>query len=217
MFNFYKIIEMFKSTAFGFVSMLCFFSLVTVTMITSCKHEVKTLDINGKMLKAIESNIIITEDSQRLVLNEDSISKIYYLVRHAEKDTTIKDEPPLTTEGLARAAKIADILRGTRVDAIYSTITMRTMFTVDSLADIKAMKILPYDNKTLKDLLETVKKSTVYNRIFIVGHSNTIPSITNTLAGRDIFTKTFDDSDYGNFVVVVEKKSGEADVYTLRY
>jgi len=183
----------------------------------SCKPEVKTLDINGKMLKAIESNVIITEDSQKLVLNEDSISKIYYLVRHAEKDTSIKDEPPLTTEGLARATKIADIMRGTRVDAIYSTITMRTMFTVDSLADIKAMKILPYENKTLKDLLETVKNSTDYNRIFIVGHSNTIPSITNTLAGRDIFTKTFDESDYGNFVIVVEKISGATDVYTLRY
>jgi len=151
------------------------------------------------------------------VLNEDSISKIYYLIRHAEKDTTIKDEPPLTAEGLTRATKVADIMRGTRVDAIYSTMTLRTMFTVDSLADIKAMQILPYENKTLKDLLSTVKSSEDYNRIFIVGHSNTIPSITNTLAGRDVFTKTFDESDYGNFVIVVEKKSGASDVYTLRY
>jgi len=206
-----------KSFFFGFGVKLAIVGALIATMIMSCKPEVKTLDINGKMLKAIESNVIITEDSQKLVLNEDSISKIYYLVRHAEKDTSIKDEPPLTTEGLARATKIADIMRGTRVDAIYSTITMRSMFTVDSLADIKAMKILPYENKTLKDLLETVKNSTDYNRIFIVGHSNTIPSITNTLAGRDIFTKTFDESDYGNFVIVVEKISGATDVYTLRY
>ena len=206
-----------KSFFFGFGVKLAIVGALIATMIMSCKPEVKTFDINGKMLKAIESNVIITEDSQKLVLNEDSISKIYYLVRHAEKDTAIKDEPPLTSEGLARATKIADIMRGTRVDAIYSTITLRTMFTVDSLADIKAMKILPYENKTLKDLLETVKTSTDYNRIFIVGHSNTIPSITNTLAGRDIFTKTFDESDYGNFVIVVEKKSGATDVYTLRY
>lgn len=206
-----------KSFFFGFGIKLTIVGVLIATMIFSCKPEVKTFDINGKMLKAIESNVIITEDSQRMVLNEDSITKIYYLVRHAEKDTAIKDEPPLTSEGLARATKIADIMRGTRVDAIYSTITLRTMFTVDSLADIKAMKILPYENKTLKDLLETVKTSTDYNRIFIVGHSNTIPSITNTLAGRDIFTKTFDESDYGNFVIVVEKKSGAADVYTLRY
>jgi len=206
-----------KSIFTGFVIKIAIVAALIASMIMSCKPEVKTLDINGKMLKAIESNVIITEDSQKLVLNEDSISKIYYLVRHAEKDTTIKDEPPLTTEGLSRATKIADIMRGTRVDAIYSTMTLRTMFTVDSLADIKAMNILPYENKTLKDLLETVKTSTDYNRIFIVGHSNTIPSITNTLAGRDIFTKTFDESDYANFVIVVEKKSGATDVYTLRY
>ncbi len=206
-----------KSIFTGFVIKIAIVAALIASMIMSCKPEVKTLNINGKMLKAIESNVIITEDSQKLVLNEDSISKIYYLVRHAEKDTTIKDEPPLTTEGLSRATKIADIMRGTRVDAIYSTMTLRTMFTVDSLADIKAMNILPYENKTLKDLLETVKTSTDYNRIFIVGHSNTIPSITNTLAGRDIFTKTFDESDYANFVIVVEKKSGATDVYTLRY
>jgi 2,3-bisphosphoglycerate-dependent phosphoglycerate mutase len=188
-----------------------------IVVIFSCQQETKIVNINGKTLKSIQSNKLIVEDSMEFVLNEDSISKIYYLVRHAEKDTSIKIEPPLTKEGLARATKIADIMRGTRVDAIYSTITMRTMFTVDSLADIKSMKILPYENKTIKDLLETVKSSTDYNRIFIVGHSNTIPSITNTLAGRDIFIKTFDESDYGNFVIVVEKKSGITDVYTLRY
>ena len=208
---------MIKSVIPSFKGISIVFSVLVFTMMISCKSEIKTVNINGKSLKAIESNIIITEDNQQIVLNEDSISKIYYLIRHAEKDTTIKDEPPLTAEGLTRATKVADIMRGTRVDAIYSTMTLRTMFTVDSLADIKAMKILPYENKTLKELLSSVKSSEDYNRIFIVGHSNTIPSITNTLAGRDVFTKTFDESDYGNFVIVVEKKSGASDVYTLRY
>ena len=86
-----------------------------------------------------------------------------------------------------------------------------------ALADIKAMDILPYENKGLKEVLEKVKTSNEHNRIFMVGHSNTIPSITNTLAGKDVFTKTFDESDYGNFVIVVLKKSGLSDVYTLRF
>ena len=134
-----------------------------------------------------------------------------------EKDTSIKDEPPLTPDGLKRATKIADIMRGTRVDAIYSTMTLRTMFTVDSLADIKAMKILPYDNKALKDVLQTIETSEEFNRIFIVGHSNTIPSIANTLADKEVFNKTFDESDYGNFVIVVINKSGTKQAYALRY
>lgn len=187
-------------------------------MLISCKEkEAPIVSIDGKTIKEIKSNIIYTQDGQSVTLNEDSISKIFYLVRHAEKDTTIAGDPPLTKEGLDRSTKIADIMRGTRVDAIYSTMTLRTMFTVDSLSDIKAMQILPYDNKTLKETIEKVKYSDEYNRIFMVGHSNTIPSITNTLAGRDIFTKTFDEMDYGNFVIVVANKSGATDVYKLRY
>lgn len=174
-------------------------------------------DFNGKTIKFIQSNIINIADGQQIILNEDSIAKIYYLVRHAEKDTSVKDDAPLTLAGLERAAKLADILRGTRIDAIYSTLTLRTMFTVDSLADIKSMQILPYDNKTLKELITSLKESADYNRIFIVGHSNTIPALTNSLAGRDIFSKIFEDNEYDNFVIVVLKKSGSADVYTLKY
>ena len=206
----------------SFISLLIFkisiVALLLAAMITSCKdREVPKVNIDGKTIKEIKSNIIFTADGQSVTLNEDSISKIFYLVRHAEKDTSIAGDPPLTKEGIDRSTKIADIMRGTRVDAIYSTMTLRTMFTVDSLSDIKAMQILPYDNKTLKETIEKVKNDDEFNRIFMVGHSNTIPSITNTLAGRDIFNKTFDESDYGNFVIVVANKSGSTDVYTLRY
>jgi 2,3-bisphosphoglycerate-dependent phosphoglycerate mutase len=197
------------------------FSLISIAAIvflsTSCKQDIHKVSVNGKFIKEVYQNTIITRDSQQLVLPEDSIAKIYYLVRHAEKDTSIKDEPPLTPAGLERAARIADILKGTRIDAIYSTMTMRTMLTVDSLADIKAMKILPYENKGLKQLLDEIKNSSANNRIMIVGHSNTIPSITNTLAGRDVFTNTFAENEYDNFIIVVTSKSGKSEVYTLKY
>ncbi len=200
----------------GRVFCILLFLMFTVFLF-SCKKEVKPVNINGKMLKAIQSNMINTDDGIQLALEEDSIAKIYYLVRHAEKDTSIKEEPPLTPDGLKRATKLADIMRGTRLDAIYSTLTIRTMYTVDSLADIKAMNIKPYENKELKILLDDVKKSTEFNRIFIVGHSNTIPAITNTLAGKDVFTRTFDENEYDNFIIIVEKKSGISDVYLLKY
>lgn len=194
------------------------FALMPLLMFYACKNDGKPkLDMNGKNILSIQSNVIKLEGGQEVVLAEDSISKIFYLVRHAEKDTSTQVDPPLTPAGITRSTKLADIMRGTRVDAIYSTMTMRTMFTVDSLADIKAMSILPYDNKGLKEIIEQVKFSKEHNRIFMVGHSNTIPSITNSLAGRDVFTKTFDESDYGNFVIVVLYTSGKSDVFTLRY
>lgn len=200
------------------ISLSSFASIAVIILLaTSCRQDINKVSVNGKFIREVYQNTIITRDSQQLVLPEDSIAKVYYLVRHAEKDTSIKDEPPLTAAGLERAARIADILKGTRIDAIYSTMTMRTMLTVDSLADIKAMKILPYDNKGLKQLLEEIKSSTTNNRVFIVGHSNTIPSIVNTLAGEDIFKNTFAEDEYDNFIMVVAKKSGQSDVYKLKY
>lgn len=198
-----------KYTAISVFAILCF----------SCGQPQKDVlpDFTGKSIKTIQSNAILLDDGAKISLNEDSIAKVFYLVRHAEKDTSIKDEPPLTPEGINRATKIADIMRGTRVDAIYSTMTLRTMFTVDSLADIKAMKILPYDNKALKEVLQSIESSEEFNRIFIVGHSNTVPSIANTLADKEVFNKTFDESDYGNFVIVVINKSGTKEAYALRY
>lgn len=193
--------------------------LLWLMMAMSCQNSTQTAetDYSGKMIQAIKSDVIYLEDGQTIQLESDSIAKIYYLVRHAEKDTTIQNEPPLTEEGWARAAKIADILKGTRVDAIYSTMTLRTMYTVDSLADIKAMSILPYENKALKSLIENVRNSEDVNRIFIVGHSNTIPSITNSLMEEEIFNAVFDEKDYGNFIIVAEYKSGHKKVYRLRF
>lgn len=172
---------------------------------------------DGQGLLKIVSNVIYLKDGRKITLREDSIKKVYYLTRHAEKDTSNKVDPILTEAGFQRATLISDIMRGTRVDAIYSTLTMRSLYTVDSLADIKAMSVLPYDNKSLKPTLDSIKTSTEYNRIFMVGHSNTIPAITNSLSDRDVFVKIFDETEYDNFIIVVSKKSGTSDVYRLKY
>ncbi len=192
-------------------------AVFALLLVLSCRQAPRQTDIQGKEISSVTSSRIWTTDSLFVDVQEDSIDKIFYLVRHAEKDTASQVEPGLTEKGLARAAKLADILRGTRVDAIYSTLTMRTMLTVDSLADIKDMTILPYENKGLREMITAVDASPTFNRIVIVGHSNTIPSITNTLAGRDVFTKTFEENEYDHFIIIVKKKKGPADVYDLRY
>lgn len=205
----------------GFGTFLVLSSLVVIMGFGSCqttdKKEIVMQDYSGKEVVNIKSNIIYLTDGDKITLQEDSIVKIFYLVRHGEKDTSVAIDPPLTDDGLARAAKIAQIMKGTRVDAIYSTLTTRTMFTVDSLADIKKMNILPYNNKSLKNTILEIKDSDDYNRIFIVGHNNTVPAIVNTLAEREIFNAVFGEEDYGNFVVVAIKDKGQPDVYKLRY
>ncbi len=191
--------------------------LGAISIITCKKETAMTPDYDGKTISMILADSIILQDGTKITLQGDSISKIFYLVRHAEKDTSIKDNPPLTEAGLDRAAKLADILRGTRIDAIYTTMTLRAMFTADSIAVIKAMKMLPYDKHTLRDIIPDLRKDDEVNRILMVGHQNTVPAITNSLADKVIFSTIFDDDDYGNFIVVVILKSGVTAVYKLRY
>ncbi len=195
--------------------------LLIITIIfsmSSCKKEIPvTTDYSGKEIVAIHSDSVLLKDGSSFVIPEDSVSKVFYLTRHAEKDTSIQDNPPLTAAGKMRAEKIAEIFKSTRIDAIYTTLTLRAMYTAEALSNNKAMKILPYDNKSLKDVLAKIAKDNTTNRIFWVGHQNTVPAIVNTLAGKEIFTNIFDDSDYGNLIIVVQYNSGNSDVYKLRY
>jgi len=181
----------------------------------SCKEKPKQKDINGQEIVKISGDTVFTTTGDYVV--KDSIKKVYYLTRHAEKDTVPKDNPNLTDTGLQRATLLSDILRATRVDAIYSTFYTRTLYTVDSLADIKAMKILAYDPKNMRQMIDDIEANDNVKATVIVGHSNSIPSLANTLAGKDVFTKTFDESDYDNFIIVYEKTNGNKEVLTLKY
>ena len=147
----------------------------------------------------------------------DSVKKVYYLIRHAEKDTIPKDNPGLTEKGLKRATALADILRATRVDGIYSSFFTRTLFTVDSLADIKVISIKPYDHKNIRALVNEIESDDNLEAVVIVGHSNSTPALANTLSGKQLFNQTFDENDYNNFIIIYEKINGTKVALPLKY
>lgn len=192
-------------------------TICTFILLFSCNEKENKISYDGAYINSVISDVIKLDGGEEIKMDADSVSKIFYLIRHAEKDTTIKEDPPLSEEGLNRATRLADLLRGTRVDAIYSTMFLRTLYTVDSLADIKAMKVLPYDNKMLKDLIDQLSTDDDMKAVLFVGHSNTIPAMTNTLAGKEVYNQVFSDEDYDNFVVVVHFKNGEKQAYPLRF
>ncbi len=183
---------------------------------TGCVQDnTPEVSINGAYVSRISGDTIFTENGSSLVM--DSIEKVYYLTRHAEKDTIPADNPLLTEQGLKRSTKLADILRATRVDAIYSTIFYRSLYTVDSLADVKAMVVLPYETKNLRNVIQQIDTTKNIKSVLFVGHSNTIPSLTNSLAGKTVFNKNWEDDAYDNFIVVLKKMNGRKEVLTLKY
>lgn len=131
------------------------------------------------------------------------------LVRHAEKADDGTNDPELTAEGAARAARLANMLANAGVSRIYSTGYKRTRLTAGPLADERQLEIQEYDPRDQEFITRLVQEHPG-ERILIVGHSNTVPGMVNTLTGDSSFGN-LDDSEYDKlFIVNVSGGKGEA-------
>ena len=145
----------------------------------------------------------------------------FILIRHAEKASgnSMSDsskDPNLSDAGKKRAESLVTIFKNTSLQAIYSTAFTRTKDTVTPLAKAKGITINNYEAfKT--EVIDKILTDFEGGTILICGHSNNIPWIANYLIGTEKF-KTFDDTDYGNMLVVsVSEKGKVANVMWLNY
>lgn len=197
-----------------------FACVLAAVFITCCKEESVIVDpatVEGKYVAKIDHYTVSFEDGATYDMNEKETKKIYYLVRHAEKDTVPKGNPQLSKEGEARAIKLAEIFKGTQLDALYSTMTTRTLFTVDTLADQKGLVTFPYEAQNFKELAEKLETSLDIHKSMIVGHSNTTPVLANHLYGQQAFTQTFKEDQYDDLVVVIENNDGKKRILKIKY
>lgn len=110
---------------------------------------------------------------------------VYYLIRHSEKDRTNLDnkDPELTTAGLSRARIWQQYFDSIPLSGIYSTGYKRTLQTIIPTAASKSLDPIIYSPHDLvNDDFFTRSNS---GRWLIVGHSNTIPELTNALMDID--------------------------------
>jgi 2,3-bisphosphoglycerate-dependent phosphoglycerate mutase len=146
----------------------------------------------------------------------DNQSVTLYLIRHAEKDTSISENPPLTKKGEQRAAKLAHFFSETKIEAIYSTAYQRTKQTVGPLAEKMKLPIQEYDaKKPIAPFIETLLKAHPNQRIVVVGHSNTIPKMLNVLVGQAQFEDLEDDAYDYVFQVTIDKE-GQATIFSYK-
>ena len=189
---------------------------VLVSIVSCSPKGVKIVE-DGTYIAAIKESIIIDDKGQEFFIDIQDGDDVYYLIRHAEKDSIPQGNPKLTEAGLLRANYLADMMKGTRVDAVYSTMYTRTLFTVDTLAARKGMNIRPYEHRQLKKVYQDISADTTTSRVLISGHSNTTPALANVILGRQEFLSSFDEKDYDNILIVLDKPEQENIVYKLRY
>jgi phosphohistidine phosphatase SixA len=175
--------------------------------------------------------------SAAIVIDADSTSgqtpaavTTVYLVRHAEKDTSPPDNPPLTAAGKARAEELARVLGQTNIKTIISSQFARTQQTAAPLAQRLSVTVTtlpigmdPMNPREISpaSIQAIVDKIKAQNggEVLVVGHSNTVPEVIKKLDGDSapiIDEKEFDDL----FIVTLFASAvgrGKARVAHLKY
>jgi phosphohistidine phosphatase SixA len=135
------------------------------------------------------------------------------LVRHAEKLADAGD-PGLSEEGHAHAGRLAEILAGAGITAIYVSEARRTRETAAPVAAATGIEPEIVPAREPGRLARRLKSQHRGGVVLVVGHSNTVPAIAEGL-GADI--PIIDDEDYAGLWVVSYSRLRGTRLLALRY
>jgi broad specificity phosphatase PhoE len=141
------------------------------------------------------------------------------LVRHAElQGATAMAEPkelPLSDAGKARARRLAELLEGSSVAAIYVTDFQRTNQTGQPLSYKidRPLTVVPKGDSG--ELVARMRKEHAGQTVLVVGHTDTLPGLIKAL-GYPAEIK-IEPQDYGNVFIVTPKADGAPAFLRLRY
>lgn len=149
------------------------------------------------------------------------------LVRHAEKSATPPQDPPLNTDGEARAQTLVHIAGDTGVTAVYATQFLRTQQTVKPLANHLGLPIIQVNATEVEGLVDQVLSDYGGAIVLIAGHGNTVPQIVEELRADSLCPDMFElnpanechipGDQYDNLFIVTVPRFGKAKVVRLKY
>jgi 2,3-bisphosphoglycerate-dependent phosphoglycerate mutase len=137
----------------------------------------------------------------------------FILIRHAEKVKDNTSDPDLSPEGKQRAEALATMLERSAIASIYSF--KRTQQTVLPVAQAKGLAIQTYQHAEI-NWLQKIARENPGKIILMVGHSNTIPDIANTLLGEKKFEQ-YPDTLYNQMLVIPYSEKGKPTVLVLTF
>jgi len=129
----------------------------------------------------------------------------YYLIRHAEKNRTDKNDrnPHLTYKGDKRASYWSEVLSTANINMVYTTDYNRTKETAQPTAAKNNLRLYVYNPRKMYD--EGFRHNTRGKNVLIVGHSNTTPAFVNKILGKEKYPQIADDNNNNLYIVTVTK------------
>ena len=139
------------------------------------------------------------------------------LVRHAEKmDQSV--DPQLSEAGRARAQALATALSGTRLTHILVTPLQRTTQTASVTAESQGLSVEPISIEGgalhIERVVSRIRELPPEAVVLVVGHSNTIPSISRDLGAA---AGDMDDCEFDRLTMIDLREDQEPVVITSRY
>lgn len=157
---------------------------------------------------------------------DDFKPKTVFLVRHAERESEPRTDPPLKKEGVARAAELARILGDAGVKTIITSKFVRTKSTAEPFASksgitatVIDLKLNPSNPRQIaeestREVVEKILEKPGEN-VLVVGHSNSVPDVIKMLGGDVV--PTIDEQKFNDLFVVTVYAKGKARVTHLKY
>jgi broad specificity phosphatase PhoE len=144
---------------------------------------------------------------------------VVVLARHAEKDLSSIQDPPLSAEGEQRAQRLAQMFgRGKgvgRIDAIYVSELRRTQQTAAPLAERLGKHAVVVPAADTKGLVSRVMHEHEGGSVLIIGHSNTVPELIHEFGAIDV--PPIADDEYDTLYVLSIPSFGHASLLRLEY
>ena len=137
-----------------------------------------------------------------------------FLIRHTEQVLDVED-PPLTEEGLERAKRWAAILRDADIHAIFTSETVRTQQTGETIAKELAVQFESIPRRDVTGLVKRVHEHDANEAVLIVSHTLTIPKLVEALARSE--DGVIEREDYGTLFVIVPTGVEDATLLRLRH
>ncbi len=168
-------------------------------------------------IASIKDGKVVTRNDKQVSIKgyDDPEATIFFLVRHAEKEDESND-PPLSTEGVARAERLAEIMKGVKLSAATSTNYKRTTETANPTVYDQKPKISVYNPDDMTDHFEDILKNHKGGKVLVVGHSNNIPALLNLFTGKTVYTNIPGD-EYSRFYIATVKSMGDASIKEFAY
>jgi broad specificity phosphatase PhoE len=154
-----------------------------------------------------------------LIYRSATTTTVVVLARHAEKDLSSIQDPPLSPEGEQRAQRLAQMFgRGKgvgRIDAIYATDARRTQQTAAPLAERLGKQVVVVPAADTKGLVSRVMHEHEGDSVLIIGHSNTVPELIHELGEIDV--PPIGDDEYDTLYVLSIPSFGHASLLRMEY